>query len=424
MQVAAGRGRPTMMQPDGEICIADDRLDLAAWGATADVAGQLGAARMALVGEFDIPQSDAVAAQARLYLFLGFGAETGALLAAMAPADDDRAIWQAMAGLIDGDPVAGTPFDGMLGCDSAAAFWALLAAPVDGGGKPNTAAVQRAFSALPPHLRRLIGPRVAERLLARGQPGAAQGIIDAMGRGAIAPDPETLLVAAELDMTKGAPDAALAKAEMALAAGGPSAPAAMIAQVRAQIAAGEPIDPAVAEALAAFRADHEGDAIAADLAEAHQLALIGSGQFAAAFSTDAGALPAAFWTAIAAHGSDDELLQFGFVPPAKDGAAIPAATMSRMAERLQALGFHDAAAGWAALGGTMPATADASGAAGDENPPRLADSGPWQELTAQMSGPPRSDEPPLAEATRLMEDSRATREMIDALIGATPPTGG
>jgi hypothetical protein len=437
LQVGPMPREPATMQADGAACIDDDRLNIAAWGTTADVPGQLGRARAALVGEFDIPRNDAVAGQVRLYLFLGFGAETLALLAAMPPPEDDAAVWRAMAALMDGDPVTGTAFDGMEGCDSAAALWAVLAAPADDKTVPDVAAVQRAFSALPPHLRKEIGPRIVDRLLARGQRNAAQGITDAMGRGAAMADPETLLAAAALDMTDGAAEAARAKADMALAAGGPSAPAAMIAQVRAGIAAGEVIDPAVAEALAAFRAEYEGQAIAPDLADAYQLALIGSGQFAAALADRDADMPDAFWDGIAARGSDDDILQFAFVAPDPSAGAVSTATAMQIAERLRGLGFADAAAAWVALTAPAPdamatgaATADGEAAARtlrwQQNWAGVAagDTGPWQDLATQISAPPPVTAPPLAHAATLVEGSQATRGLIDALMQATTPPGG
>jgi hypothetical protein len=437
LQVGPMTREPVTLQADGAACIDDDRLNIAAWGATADVPGQLGRARAALVGEFDVPRDDAVADQVRLYLFLGFGAETLALLSAMPQPDDDAPIWRVMAALIDGSPDAGTAFDGMARCDGAAALWALLAAPVDDTTVPDIAAVQRTFSALPSHLRTLIGPQIVDRLLARGQRNAAQGITDAMGRGAVIADPVTLLAEADLDMMDGAPHEALAKADSARAAGGISAPAAMIAQVRAQIAAGDEIDPSVAEALDAFRAEYQGQDIAPDLAEAHQLALIGSGQFGAALSDAAADVPIAFWAVIATRGSDDDILQFAFVAPAEVGEAISSPVATQIGNRLLTLGFPDAAAAWVALGVPAPdvVAEGHQGADGDAAARALrweqnwaevaaADNGPWQELAVQLSGPPPTAQPPLAHATELVEASEATRGLIDALMQATAPSGG
>lgn len=432
MRVATERGSADMMQADGASCIADDRLNVAAWGQIADVPGQLARARLDLVGEFDAPDGQAVATQVRLYLYLGFGAEAAALMNVMPPADEDAPLWLAMAQVIDTETVSSPVFDGMAHCDSAAALWSLLAASPDATDLPNVAAVRRAFSALPRHLRLALGPRITDRLLLRNQPTAVQGIIDAMDRGATTPAAATLLAESDLDLHRGAVDGALANAEAALHEGGVAAPAALIALVRARSAAGAAIDPSVVVALEAMQDEHDGSAIAADLAEARQLALIGSGQFAALRSEQEGPVPAVFWDVLADRGTDDELLQFAFAVPETDVSTMAAGVI---AGRLETLGFADAANTWHAF---AAARKDA-----DPSPGRTVDDAarirrwqqdwsaiattegdPWQDLAVQVTGlQPSAVQPPLAEATRLVGASQTTRALIDALLQSTDQFG-
>jgi hypothetical protein len=436
-------GQADAMQPDGARCISDDQIDIAQWGTTTDVLTQLASARASLVGEFDTPNQEALSDHIRLYLFLGFGAEALALMAAMPPDHEDAPIWAAVASLTDADVTDGTAFDGMAQCDSFAALWALLAGPV----QPNTTAVQRAFSALPAHLRTHLGPRVVERLLALGQAAAAQNIIAAMGRGATTADSATLLAHAALDLHDGAAEQAVAKAEMALAEGGITTPAALVALVNAQIAADQVIDPSVATALAAMQIEFANDVMAPDLAAAHQLALIGSGQYAAAMALDKTAVPAAFWAILATRGTDDDVLQFAFDPPA---AEIPAANALVVAKRLQRMGFTDAAQGWRDRAGIVPAddttlqpTAETASAPAavlardivtvdDPRPDRWQqnwsavaghEDGPWSALAAQIApaGTPAQTEPPLAAAGRLVDDSKVTRDLVGQLLQSTTP---
>jgi hypothetical protein len=435
LRVASQRAAPGAMQADGETCISDERLNIAAWGVVADVSGQLARARSGLVGEFDAPRADAVADHARLYLFLGFGVETTALLSAMSSAHADVPLWHAMAKLMDGGQVPTPHFTGMAQCDTYAALWALLAAPPDRLETPNMPAVQRAFSALPGHLRRQLGPQVTDRLLALDQPQAVQGIVVAMGRGADVPDVDTLLAEADLDLHVGAADAALAKAESALTEGGFSTTAALIAVVRAKMAAGEAIDPATAVALEALQNEYVEDAIAADLAEAHQLALIGSGQFAAAMSQNGEAPLPEIWQVIADRANDDDLLRFAFVAPQ---TLVPAPAAEKIAMRLQALGFPDAASGWRAAlvlpAPKMPIADDAATSEAERSQRwqqdwsvvAAGDDGPWADLAAQMTSTPTPQDTtmPLAAATRLVDESKTTRDLIGELLQSLPQTGG
>jgi hypothetical protein len=451
MRVGNAHVKPSGMQADGETCISDSRLNIAEWGEESDVPGQIARARMHLFGEFDVPQPDAIATQARLYIFLGFGAEAIATLNAMDQDHGDVWLWVAIASVIDGNPVAPSSFEGMAQCDSFAALWATLAAPVSALEQPNIPALQRAFSALPRHLRLAVGEDVTKRLLALNQPAAAQGIIDAMGRGTPTTDTATLLAETDLHLNVGSEDSAVETAKTALDAGGISAPKALIALVRAKIAANQAIAPDVAVALAAMEAEYADEALAPDLAEALMLALIGSGQFRAAMPEDASTIPPVFWDILAQRGSDDDLLQFAFELPK---AAISPTTANAIASRLRSMGFGDTAADWHDLGtqeiipahsadGTaMPTESDApSNDSVAEQPPEpsrelrwqqdwaaiaTAEGDPWRDLAAMVassSAVPASEQP-LAEATRLVQSSKTTRDLIDGLLQSTTPTGG
>lgn len=431
LHAAAERTLAQTMQPDGADCVADDRLDITSWGLPDGVPHQIATARQNLVREFDNPQADAVATTVRLYLYLGFGVEAATLMAAMPTGHVDEPLWKSMAVLIDGHDGTTSVFDGMTSCDTNAALWALIAAPDGGRANPNLAAVQRAFSALPPHLRQHLGPRIADRLLALDAAAAAQAITATMGRSMIASGPATLLAGARVDLETGAAADAVAKAETALLAGGTTAAQALVILVDAQTAAGTAVDPAAAGAIAAMQAEYAGQPLAVDLARAHQLALAGSGQFGAVFATSDAPVPAAVWPLIAARGSDDDLLRFAMLPPA---AVVPPTTAAEIATRLQRLGFSTAAKAWMQMTDDavwQPLTASPKAAHDkrwqqDWSAVASADDGAWSVLAAQVSvGLARiTDEAPLAEATRLVKASTTTRDLIEQLLQTTAQPGG
>ena len=114
---------------EGAQCPTDVQLDLAAWGDDRPIWQQIPEARDRLAGEFDQPDSEAIAAAIRFHLFIGFGQEALGLLDAFASADRDSALWRSMAHILDDLPDPDPAFAGMESCDSAAALWALLGSP-------------------------------------------------------------------------------------------------------------------------------------------------------------------------------------------------------------------------------------------------------------------------------------------------------
>jgi hypothetical protein len=331
-------------------------------------------------------------------------------------------------------------FAGMEGCDTAAAMWAILAASPAEKGAANMAAVARTFSALPAHLRLSLGPPLVDRLLARNAASTVRVITDAMGRGRAEAAPETLLAEAELDLENGHAGAATNRAETALAAGGPSAAKAMVTLVEARTAAGAPIDPEVTAALAAMLAEHQNDPLAADLSRAYQLALAGSGQFELAFaSAHDGRVAPEVWQRLAMDGTDDDVLLFASAPPP---FPVPSEAAVLLAGRLQGLGFNDLSAAW-----HLAQTPSAEGADPTQQPERSADVAPpdrsdrwqqnwgavagsddgaWTALAQRVTavGATASDAGPLAEATRLVGESAATRALIGQLLPPGDRQGG
>jgi hypothetical protein len=226
---ATPRARATA---EGVACLPDSLFDLAGWGGSEAPARGLAARHAALVGEFDRPDPAAVLGLVRYYLSLGFGAEARATLAAFAVDDPSAEVLGLIAGIVDGVP-EGLPgrLGGQAGCPGRAALWSVLA---EGGVPPpeaDTRAIVAAFSALPLHLRRHLGPGLAEGFLARGDRATATTLRNAIAR---APGEHG--------------DAfALLEARLALERGDPGAPAAL-----ERLAGGE--DAAAAAAYATFLA--------------------------------------------------------------------------------------------------------------------------------------------------------------------------
>ncbi|NUB44603.1 hypothetical protein GEU84_009435 [Fertoebacter nigrum] len=332
---------------DGSRCMSDAQLDVSGWGSDQPVAAQMAAGTAGLLGEFFAPDEAGIGRALRQLLYLGFGAEALHLLRHFGSGLPDRAILDSMARIMDDGQAQDGAFAGMAPCDTAAALWATLAAP-QGVPQANTAAVLRSFSALPLHLRRHLGPGLAERFLARGETGVARAIRDAILRAGPDSDPAVQLMNAELDMAQGQ----TATAEQALAdlaaESGPGHADAMIAWVEQLVATGRPVDPSTVTTLAALSQEHRGGTREPALQRAHILALAAAGDFDSAFALrdQSPGAEAGLWTILAESGPDSALLAHGIRPAGELLPDVTDATRTRIAERLIRLGLGAAALHW------------------------------------------------------------------------------
>lgn len=334
----------------GEACSPAAALNLAAWGdESRPLLGQMADATAGLTGEFDLPDPEALSRAIRFQLFLGFGAEARQLMAAFPDSAAERPLWTALSYLVEGEADPGNHFVAMAACDGPAALWAMLS-PTENAttGMVNARAVRLAFMALPLHLRRHLGPQLAERFLARGDADTARALHSALTRApGEAGDKATLLDAA-LDLNHGDLAEAEEKIGTVLADPGPDQTAALIALTEARVVQGLPLAPDIAAELAAHAAEAGGGT--GRLAKAVLLAKAASGDFTGAFA-ELPATPevaAELWALTAALAPDGDflaqaVLQSDGLPP-----RIPAETVLAVARRLLGLGLAEPANHWLA----------------------------------------------------------------------------
>lgn len=352
IRIAGTPGQPGSADPgltaEGRTCTPDAVVDVAAWGDDRPVAAALGDRTARLYGEFD--QVDVAAAEraVRYYLHLGFGAEARRLAGSLGLQSPDRPVWEAMARILDGAPDRPGPFDGMAGCDGAVAMWALLAqAGTDARDSPATPAILRSFSALPPHLRRHLGPTLADRYLARGETGPVRAIRDAIKRPGGTEDPAVTLMSARLDRANGA-DPDLAVLDALQAAPGRTGVAATIDAIDAARNAPEPINAGLVTGAEALLREHRGteDEPALRAALARGLALQGSFDAAFAMAAAAGDDPRPIWAILAERGPDSAILAQAVRDPADGLPDIAPEDRRRLARRLIDLGLGTPARLW------------------------------------------------------------------------------
>lgn len=336
----------------GAACIPDEKLDLVAWATDSPFSSQFGPIISALTGEFDVPMPQAVQNAAQFYLHLGFGAEARAILRAFPTKQEDAAIWQSMARILDDEPDTDPAFAGMAACDTAAALWAVLADPeVLAVGQVEKAAILRTFSALPGHLRRQLGPILVDRFLAMQDFATAISLRDAVLRGLSEPGPEIDMMLAAIERAGGSPGASEALLESVASTSGPDTPDALMALVVQRAELGQEVTFQQVQSLEVYAKEREGTADEAKFDHALTLAYAASGDFASAFGKLEGDPESApiLWKILAISAPDSALLDYAvlansqLLPPSAKGSAALIAT------RLLDLGLSGQAARWLSL---------------------------------------------------------------------------
>lgn len=348
-EVATTRKPADRLIVSGAECVPDDRLDLRNWGSDQDVPLQLADSRQDLLGEFDRPQTDNVVGAVKLLIYLGFGAEARQFLTQFSTESSDLGIWNSMAKIVDGAPDPDGPFNGMQACDTAAALWASLALPQFRlSESPRPEAVLRAFSALPLHLRRSLGPNLVTKFLNIGDVATARSLGQAVQRGGPSAGAATTVMSATIDIAAGDPAKAMAELEPVLTDAGAATAETLIALVDAKLATGLEIDPAIPIALAALIQEQAGNPLDAALRRAQILALAASGDFDQAFAMLA-QMPLAepdLWSILANSGSDTAILTHAVLLAEATPPVLAAAARTQIATQLLELGLPDAALSW------------------------------------------------------------------------------
>ncbi|OSP56801.1 hypothetical protein [Pseudoruegeria sp. SK021] len=255
--------------------------DFALWNTVSDIAPDkmLSQARANLIAAGDTPAPEAVIALTEAYAYLGFGAEARSVLAAYPQPGRYAQVLADMALLLDHPKAGGSDFlQSQVSCNSAGALWGLLAW---GETRPSTAvdekAILRTASALPIHLRRLMGPLLSERLRELGRNDAAALVRDAVLR--IEKTPESTMAIEIAKAQPHGPDSETAKQLERAAAGNSETSAEAEAQLLREIArVGVPVPVEKRDRVTALIHQTKGTAAGLDLLAAYLDALAAAGQ--------------------------------------------------------------------------------------------------------------------------------------------------
>lgn len=337
----------------GTLCISPDKLSFADWAKDWDgltsTTEILAKDMNKLVGEFDLPDPESVSRAVKARLFMGFGVEARQILASFPIETEDQAVWTGLSYLLDGDEDPSSPFLGQAQCDTPAAMWAVLAdSSLTSATQINSDAVVLAFSRLPPHLRKLIGPRLIEKFVSMKDDAAARALRDAILRASGQMPADLPVAEARIALAQGDPSKAEAHLEGAVSGVSFSSAQALISLVDARIAQDLPVDVHTVGSLAAMLDEMRGTEIEPEIKSALIRAEAASGNFETAFAklADLPTQAPKVWRALAKLGNDSMLLEYTVPTPSPFPNNLDTVTVHGIAERLLGLGLPQSALGW------------------------------------------------------------------------------
>lgn len=438
---------------EGDTCLPDTLFDIAAWGSGAGPGG--------LVGEFDTPDPARLGDLVRAYLYQGFGAEAKNAMAAFGVVVENADLLHAMADIMDhGHSQTQGRLAMQASCNTSAALWAVLAQPRLGRGDPiNRDAVLTAFSNLPIHLRRNLGPGLSERFLAIDDHQTAIAIRNAIYRAPGAHGDGVSMLDARLDLALGDEDAAVETLSDLANDGGIHAAEALVILIDTLVDTAQPVpNNRIAEAEALV-VPHRNTPLGAELTRAAISGMIANGQGAgaidrlrAAMAKESitpevhAALLGRAYIALAQNADDVSFLQIAFTPQARaelHGASV--AARRAVAARLLDLGFADAVRDLlntaeipqaedrillarAALAQGKPAIAIGYLAGLDDDAARQLRAAAFAMSATSAESPMQSSEPvqssaqvgSIAHGRNVISQSEAARAAFDALLESLP----
>lgn len=283
----AGLERRHLMTGSGEKCMRSSLFNIAEWGDEDSILGRVSEQRSMILGEFDTVNAQEVKALARAYIYAGFGIEALEVLTAFNVTLRDKKVLMAMAQIVDGAvPDNHTELEDQVGCDSASALWAALASPdISVLQKINSAAILSTFSGLPVHLRRRLGPALAQKFLAFGNVEMARGLRDSIARVAGDSGAEFRLLDAQLDLHRGQNTSAERALVVILDSDEEAAPKALIELLEIRLQKKESINPKFLKTAESYIFEQMDTEIAADLKRLIALSLGQAGDFLGALNT-------------------------------------------------------------------------------------------------------------------------------------------
>lgn len=272
-------------QENEQDCQMKIDLDVSNWGSAEPFDMQISEIRKILYGPLGQVDNATAIQLAKLYIYFGFGAEALETLQLISDSAIISNYLTILSYIIDSRPdaIEDSLFD-TFGCTDERDLWTTLVAPIPARGvlgDPNN--TLKAFNELPPHLRKLLGPRLHDILVAYGNPteaAAALRSIDRLGKNERA---DALIATSPTPMKFD--DIAKAEGKLldAVRKNTSEAPLALITLVEAKMNLDTPISSEIMSLIEAYSVEFRGTQIGLDLLRTQILALAHSSRFDEAF---------------------------------------------------------------------------------------------------------------------------------------------
>lgn len=289
VETAMDRGRNPkparpIMTTDGEGCLPSEIFDIASWGVEPKNGTPFSLSRAAIFGEFDTADPQNLEALAKNYVYLTFGAETKALIAAFDIEIGEQRLLLALADIMDFGVVE-SPFlaKSQMACDTNVAMWAVLSNPRPlPGEKISRVAVLRAFAELPLHLRRHLGPLLAGQFLKIDDIDTATAIRDAIARAPGKHGDGFDMMEAKISLETGDELSGINQLDDIASADGTLAPEAIVQRIDSTLNAASQLPEGMITTAAALAYEARGTETGKELMRVYLRALAHSGEFLSA----------------------------------------------------------------------------------------------------------------------------------------------
>lgn len=280
------RGATNAFAQDGSRCIPSRRLSVETWGPPLGDGLEIATYRTGIVDELDGLDEDGALDMVRYYLFLTFGAEARAVLDMIETPHQDLSLYYTLSNLMEHGQVQDLGIlAGQQSCDTTAALWSAIALPrLAKGMDLNETAILTAFSALPEHLRRELGPSLARKFADIDDLQSANQIENVFERRTPLENLDTMLMDASIAKAQEKPHEAAHIIDDIVKNHAPETPETLIAYVDNHVAGDEPIAIEVQEMADVIAVEYRGHPLESDLVEAAILARIQSENPQTAFS--------------------------------------------------------------------------------------------------------------------------------------------
>ncbi len=266
---------------NGNTCLPESIFDLPSWGEPSDPYESVIRARAKLVGELDRVSSGDIVNLVRAYLYAGFGAEARNVISAFGQKPEHADVFLAMAEIMDdGWAFERSVLAGQISCETDGALWAALSLPeFPRGLEMNRQAIQRAFSALPGHTRRHLGPVLVGRFLAMGDEEMAHALKSAILRVADTQDNRVALMEADFRQGRNIGRTTERKLEEIVRSNDVLSAEALQRLLETRLENGEDISDELIAISAAMAYEREGSAIGEALLGLNILAMASRGRY-------------------------------------------------------------------------------------------------------------------------------------------------